>query len=211
MTRAIELDPRYAPAHDWYGIFCLAPLGRLKQALGAVKRALESDPVSPAIRSHVGWIHYLEERHDAALEHFQASLDLDANFYRAYWFAARVLERLGKLEDALHFLEAACKLAPRQPLIVGAMARCLALSGDTKGARKHLHQLTRTSSHVPPIDMADVHIALGERDIAFDFLEEAAHERGTRIIHLNVDPAYRDLSRDPRHTRLLAHLRLAGN
>ena len=207
-TRAIELDPRHAAAHEWFGVFCLAPLGRLEEATGALERAIEEDPVSPVVRAHLGLIEYLKGRHDTALEHFQASLDLDSNFYRAHWFAARAMERLGKLADALHFLEAATAQASRQPLIVGAMARCLALCGDAKGARRRLHQLRRMSRHVPPIEIADVHAALGEREIAFDFLDEAAHERGTRIVHLNVDPAYQDLRDDPRYSKLMAYLRL---
>ena len=36
--RAIALDPKYATAHHWYAASCLAPLGRLDEALDEILR-----------------------------------------------------------------------------------------------------------------------------------------------------------------------------
>ena len=43
--RAIELNPSYATAHQWYGV-ALGSMGRLEEAIAESKRALELDPLS---------------------------------------------------------------------------------------------------------------------------------------------------------------------
>ena len=47
--RAISLDPRYATAHHWYAMSCLAPLGRLDEALDEMLVAQSLDPVSSIV------------------------------------------------------------------------------------------------------------------------------------------------------------------
>jgi serine/threonine-protein kinase len=49
--RAMELDPDCAPAYQWCGVLCLMPQGRLKEAETAIRRALDLDPLSPAINT----------------------------------------------------------------------------------------------------------------------------------------------------------------
>src|SRR5437867_3854508 len=65
--RAIELDPDCAPAHQWYGVLCLMPQGRLKEAETAIRRALDLDPLSPAINTSLGHAYYVQGRHDDAI------------------------------------------------------------------------------------------------------------------------------------------------
>src|SRR5205814_302169 len=44
--RAISLNPGYPTAHHWYAVSCLAPLGRLDEALNEMLIAQSLDPVS---------------------------------------------------------------------------------------------------------------------------------------------------------------------
>ena len=48
--RAIALNPRYATAHHWYAASCLAPLGRLDEALEQIRTAQSLDPCPPSWR-----------------------------------------------------------------------------------------------------------------------------------------------------------------
>src|SRR5207244_2317166 len=47
--RAIALNPKYATAHHWFATSCLAPLGRLDEALDQVLVAQSLDPVSSIV------------------------------------------------------------------------------------------------------------------------------------------------------------------
>lgn len=65
--RAIELDPEYPTAHQWYAEFLIA-IGRDDDAIREVKRAEELDP-TPIIRWNVGRILLFAGRYDEAIEH----------------------------------------------------------------------------------------------------------------------------------------------
>lgn len=52
--RAIELNPNYSTAFLWYGMMHLLPLGQFGEAEAALKRALEVDPFSLIINTHLG-------------------------------------------------------------------------------------------------------------------------------------------------------------
>src|SRR5207237_10534079 len=47
--RAIQANPNYVVAHQWYAINCLAPAGRLAEARAVIHRALQLDPLSLTI------------------------------------------------------------------------------------------------------------------------------------------------------------------
>jgi len=53
--RSIELDPRYATAHQWYA-FLLASQGRLDECLVEAHTAQELDPASVSIRRGLGYV-----------------------------------------------------------------------------------------------------------------------------------------------------------
>ena len=56
--RAISLNPRYATAHHWYAMSCLAPLGRLDEALDELMIAQSLDPVSSIVARDLAVIHF---------------------------------------------------------------------------------------------------------------------------------------------------------
>src|SRR2546428_6459342 len=66
--RAITLDPRYPTAHHWYAMSCLAPMGRLDEALDEMLLAQSLDPVSSIIVRDVAVIHFYRRDFDAALD-----------------------------------------------------------------------------------------------------------------------------------------------
>ena len=73
--RAIELNPNYATAHQWYAEY-LAAMGRLDEAIAKVKRAEELDPLSFIISWNVGRILIFARQYDQALEQGRKMLEL---------------------------------------------------------------------------------------------------------------------------------------
>ena len=99
--RAIELNPNYATAHQWYGIVYFAALGRFDEAISEVKRALELDPLSLIINSDLGRTYYFARRYDEAVEQLHKTLEMDSNFYFAHRHLGCVLEVKGDFPAAI--------------------------------------------------------------------------------------------------------------
>jgi tetratricopeptide (TPR) repeat protein len=61
--RAIEVNPGYATAHQWYAI-CLTVMGRDDEAIAEAKRAQELDPLSLIINAGLGVRLYYARQYD---------------------------------------------------------------------------------------------------------------------------------------------------
>jgi TolB-like protein/DNA-binding winged helix-turn-helix (wHTH) protein len=73
--RAMELNPRYATAHQWYGDV-LATMGRPEEAVAHYERALELDPLSLAINMILGQALYHARQSDSDQLHSAFGSDL---------------------------------------------------------------------------------------------------------------------------------------
>ncbi len=94
--RALELDSRSSTAHQWYAEH-LAKTGRPSQALAAVERAMELDPLSLVARNDLGLVHLLNREFDGARAAWESLLATDPTFVIPHFF----LHRLDLLEGNL--------------------------------------------------------------------------------------------------------------
>ena len=74
--RAIELNPRYAIAHQWYGGY-LEVIGRHNETIAERKVAEELDPLSLIINFELGLTFYYARDYDQAIKQFRKTLELD--------------------------------------------------------------------------------------------------------------------------------------
>ena len=79
---AIALNPTYATAHSWHGIF-LTQEGRPEEAITEFKRGVELDPLSLPINRLLGGGFALAQQYDRAIEQERKTLELDPNFFLA--------------------------------------------------------------------------------------------------------------------------------
>src|SRR5262249_41391373 len=81
--RAIELNPNYATAHQWYGEMLLNS-GRFDEASVQYQRALEIEPLSLPMNWDLGRFLYMSRRYDASLAQHKKTIELDPGFARAH-------------------------------------------------------------------------------------------------------------------------------
>ncbi len=101
--RAIELNPKYAPAHYRYS-FLLMLTGRLEEALAEGRKALELEPFLLLYNHHLGLMHYYARQYDTAIQQFERTLALDSNIPFAWEYMGTTFFHKEKFEDATHAL-----------------------------------------------------------------------------------------------------------
>ena len=75
--RAIELNPGYATAHQWYGELLSDALGRHEEGLAEINHAQQLDPLSLIINAVHGRILLGAGRDDLAIEQLRKTLEMD--------------------------------------------------------------------------------------------------------------------------------------
>ena len=81
--RAIELNPNYAPAHQWYSEL-LTALSRHEEAFAEMRLALEIDPFSLIINRQYGVSLLFARQYDEAIAQLKKTIEMDANFASAH-------------------------------------------------------------------------------------------------------------------------------
>lgn len=208
--RAIGLDPRYATAHHWYAASCLAPLGRLDEALDAARLAQSLDPVSSIIARDVAMMHYYRRDFEAALEQCDHTIELNPHFAPAYWLLGVIQEQRREFDESHAAFQRAVHLSPQTPRMHGALGRTFALSGRKKLALDVLRKLESYAAerYVSPLEFAWIHFALGDVDLGFRWLGKACDDRSFDLISLKVDPRFDPLRDDERFAPMLRLLGL---
>jgi TolB-like protein/Flp pilus assembly protein TadD len=209
--QAIKLDPNYAFAHHWYALF-LAAMGRHAEAIAEEERAQEIDPLSLIISKNVGTILYYAGRLDESIEHYRKTLELEPNFARTHIYLGLAYERRGTFKEAIAEYQEALRISGGGTVLSALLGHAHALSGNRAEAVKIIDRLMDQSErqYVPAFNIALIHAALGENDLAFEWLDKAAEERSSWLVSLNVEPMLDSLRSDPRFTALLKRLGLAA-
>jgi len=196
--RAIELDPRYPSARVWHGDYLMAQ-GRFDDALAEMRRAQELDPMSPAIKVALGYRFYYARQYPRAAEQIQNMLAADPGFQPAHFYLARVYEQQAAYREAIAEFQKALELSEGNSNELAALGHAYAMARQELEARKILAQLKDRSrqTYVQPMWVAAIHVALGEKDQAHDWMQKAYDDRSGWLIYLKVDPLFDSLRGEP--------------
>lgn len=205
--RAIQLEPEYAGAYEWYAALCLAPQGRLDEALFYLQRARRLDGHSAITTCHIGRILYLMRRYADAAQELKRSIQLNPRLFPAHCDLGFVYARLGHWPQAADAFSAARNIAEEPPALSG-LGYVTALSGAREAAEAIRADLTRLAEnrYVSPVSLAQVDIGLEDFDSAFEHLAVALARRAARIVQVPVDPAFDGIKTDPRFVQLFSAL-----
>ncbi|HEU5169981.1 MAG TPA: protein kinase [Gemmatimonadales bacterium] len=207
--RALALNPRYATAHQWYA-WLLVSQGRTDEAVSEARTAAELDPASVSVRRSLGWIYYCARRYDTAAEHLRRAIAMDPTAEETHRVLGLVLTQRGRYAEAETAIAEAVHGPSEPSYALAARGRVAALAGRAPEAREILARLYAEAEqrYVSPVAFATVHIALGDADDAFRWLERAWEERRGWLAYLRVEPIFDPIRGDPRFDRLLARMRL---
>lgn len=201
--RAIELNPSYASAHDFFS-FALAQQGRLVEASAENVLAVQLDPLSPEILAMSAWALAWQEKYDAAKQMTRKALDLDPSNVFAQFMMGWTDVQAGNISDAIPELQRALAMKG-PPYAASYLGYVYAASGDRTHAIAEIEELKKRAVHgyVDPYHLAIIHLGLGDRERALTGLEEAYRAHSQFCGLLKMDRAFAPLRSEPRFIALL--------
>jgi DNA-binding winged helix-turn-helix (wHTH) protein/tetratricopeptide (TPR) repeat protein len=202
--RAIELNPDYGTGHHLYADH-LAATGRFDAAIQALQDALALEPWSLIVNSDLGWVLFHARRWTQGVEQLEKTIEMDAGFAAARWVLGLTWLHAGEPVKAIAELQAARRLAPDSPHILGSLAHALGtahVQSEYAAVVRELRDLGRRK-YVSPYHYAIAHLGSGARDAAVRRLREAVAERAHWVAYFRVTPALDALRGHPGFVRLL--------
>jgi TolB-like protein/Tfp pilus assembly protein PilF len=202
--RALELNPAHAFAYYWYGEYLMA-MGRVDESIAMVTTAHAMDPLSSVLSAAFSMLLYLARRYDAALDRLREALDLDAGHFLLHLRLGLVYLQTGWPESAIDEMQNAVSLSGRSTETLAGLAQAYGGAGRRADMQAILRELDEQSDqrYVSPYNLARVHAASGDHDLAFSRLERAWQERNPDLIELVSEPVFDPVRPDPRFTDLL--------
>jgi len=128
-NRAIDLSPKYATAHEWYGMY-LCIRGQFKEAIDEMILAQELTPLEPIISSMAGLTYLFARRYQEAMELFQKTTEIDHNFPTVYFLRGHAHVSKMMWDDAISDFEKYVIYTAGNALALGFLGSTFALSGD---------------------------------------------------------------------------------
>jgi eukaryotic-like serine/threonine-protein kinase len=188
----------------------LAAMGRVDAAIAEAKRAQELDALSSNVNADLGWCLLYGDRVAEAIGQFRTALELDASSTSAHWGLGAALTRQRSYGEAIDELKRALTLSEGSPVLMGQLGLAYGLNGARGDATRMLDDLTALAGreYVPASAFALVHLGLGHKADALQWLERAYNEHDYALVFLNVAPWFQSLRGDAQFVRLAARMRL---
>lgn len=206
--RAIELDPEFAPAHNWYSHFLMA-MGRIDESFAESQIALKLDPLDDSINQYLGW-HYIHARQfDRAIAQLEKTLEQNPEFFLARVTLGMAYEQKGEVAKAIDEFKKAYGME-KNAIVLGFLGRAYAQVGRMDEARKILEELEELSKriYVPAFIIGLIYTSFGQNTQAFEWFEKAYAAQNEWLNWWKVAPEVDILRSDPRFQDLLSRLDL---
>lgn len=207
--RAIELNPNYATAHQWFAM-ALLNLGRTSETVQEIERALELDPLSPIINTSAGFMYMFAGQEEKAEEHAKKTLDIDPAFGFAHIVLAYLSERHQRYDEAVEgHLKGDSFAGTLSQKEIAELRAAYASSGWIGYLRKRLHmkQSKAEQGDVQCYDIAWLYARLDDAEKAIEWLRRAYQDRDPGLASLLTDDAFDKLRSDPRFIEIMRKMR----
>lgn len=202
--RALEINPGYATAHQWYAEL-LVSLGRFPEAITQAHAACDLDPLSLIAQTILGVTYYQSRQYDLAIPQLERTLEMEPGFFiarRTLWYC---LIQTGDHQRAAQ--------AYRRVLADTGAGQEVLAAFDAAFARDGLRGVWRwlvadgiglvPQPYSQPYYYATYHALLGETPRALEWLEKARAARSSNLTSVATDPAMDALREEPRFRTLL--------
>lgn len=211
LRRTLESNPGYDEAHQILGDY-FEFAGDWDQAVAEGIRATQVNPSSASMLLNLGITNIFARRYRDAEVACRRALEIRPQSSFGHRCIAEALAGQGQLNAGLEYLQRAVELDPDNQPLMAQQAIFHAASGTPEHAQRILQQLDELraqGSYVSPLIQGMVHMALGDRDQALDWIETAIDERAPWTPGIVAWPYFDPLRGEPRFEALKARIGLS--
>jgi adenylate cyclase len=208
-SRAIKLNPGLWTAHHYYGWyqFCVGHSG---EAIAALKRAFELDPLSIPINSFLGLGFIMAHQYDQAIDILHRFLEMVPNDPSSMANLGLAYAKKGIYEEAIATLKRGANLFPENPFLLSALGYAYGVAGMKGEAQKIVNRFIKISKekYFSPVFISRVYAGMGDVDQAIAWLEKAYEERDPAVCIVKSVPSHDYMHSEPRFQELLKKMGL---
>jgi tetratricopeptide (TPR) repeat protein len=209
--RAVELNPNYAEAHQWYAT-SLMSVGRLQEASDEMERARELQPSSRSILADRGLLLYYQGKSARAIEQLRQLEIAEPAFRSAHVYLAYIYF---DTKDCRNYLLESRKAAESsndaaEVAVVTAAEKGFA-AGGWNGMLESLFVVQNKllkQGRYPAFKLAATAAMLGRKREAIDYLDASYEKRELYMVTLPVAASLVSLHSEPGYQHLLTQLGL---
>ncbi len=184
---AMAREPVSRDVLFWYGNHHLLPIGRTSEAIDAMERGLQGDPLNLLYRHHYARGLRLAGRLADAEAELRRILEIDEGYQHALGTLGSIRAQQGRYEEALVLTEKAYASMPWSALIVGQLAAILFRTGAENRAGALIETLQPGTASGAPNGLAVFHALCGDLGQAAQWAERAIEQRDMPLVH-NLGP-----------------------
>jgi len=206
--RAIELNPNYPDPRAYYS-HLLNMLGRPKEAMAQIERALELDPLNALFQAIYGMDLMYARRYDDAIALLRNTLKTSPNDLVALSTLRSAFHMKHMYDEALDVWKASYAARGDQEA-QDALARGFKDDGYRGALQRVAEMLVARSrkTYVSPWQIGTLYTRAGKNDEALDWLEKAYQAHDQNMPYLSVDPIFDTMRDDTRFQALLRRMNL---
>jgi len=207
-NKAIELSPSYSCAREDRAVY-LSFLGRRTEAQDDLATSRTIDPSPAMLMTEVASDYQLRD-YGALLDASRRHIAADPNEWTGYFNLGMGYQGTGKMVEAISAYQRAVEVSNGNPSAAAALAQAYALTGKRALSQQILTDLEKSKSgYVSPYTLATVYAGLGEKDKAFELLDQAVQARALDVsYHIKADVRIDSLRSDPRFDNVLHRMGL---
>jgi serine/threonine protein kinase/tetratricopeptide (TPR) repeat protein len=202
--RALELNPSLAEAYNQYAWYLLL-IGKEDEAIKSLKQAQEVDPLTPAYPAWLGMLYFWLEHNEEAIEEALKSIELVPDFPIALYALGSGYAAKGMFKEAVIAHQKAGAISLDWKWCLG---QTYALAGQRADALAVAVELENQSKVWYTWGLAEIYTALGDKDKAFFWLNEAFKQRHPYIQWIWRNPSLKPLRDDLRFDNLAQRMNL---
>jgi TolB-like protein/Tfp pilus assembly protein PilF len=210
--KAIQANPNYATAHQWYGEF-LGDLGRVPRSIAESEKAVQLDPLSPMAGCDLSVTYIHAGMPEKAAKALQRVLTFAPDFQPAHLYLAGAYDGLRQFDKEEEEIRRYVELTGDNAAFLKFRIERNVAEGRTQQAKHEAEELLKHSREglFGAYNAASVYFTIGDKEAGYRELERAYQQHSWLLVNLPVDKSFDAVRAEPRFRDLLRRVGLPGS